>query len=31
LKWKDVIRVRDACLEAGFREIRFAPPPQAGG
>jgi biopolymer transport protein ExbD len=25
-KWKDMVQARDACLEAGFRDIRFAKP-----
>jgi biopolymer transport protein ExbD len=30
VKWKDVIRVRDACLDAGFTDIRYTVPSGAG-
>jgi biopolymer transport protein ExbD len=30
LKWKEIVRVRDACQRAGFTSAAFAPPPDLG-
>jgi biopolymer transport protein ExbD len=31
LKWDNVVQVMDACRKAGFDNIAFVPPPDAGG